>query len=77
MNLKLILILILSGFAVMFVAQNIAPVTIGFLSWQTSMSSSLLMFFALMAGFVLGWFVHAYLLQRKSRNDKGELVYLR
>lgn len=77
MNLKLILILILSSLAVMFVAQNIAPVNIGFLSWQTSMSSSLLMFFALMAGFVLGWFVHAYLLHRKSRNDKGELAYLR
>ncbi|MCX7149883.1 MAG: LapA family protein [Rhodocyclales bacterium] len=77
MNLKLILILVLSSLAVMFVAQNIAPVEIGFLSWQTSMSTALLIFFALMAGFILGWFVHGYLLYRKSRNDKGELVYLR
>lgn len=77
MNLKLILILVLASLVVMFVAQNVAPVNIGFLSWQTSMSSSLLMFFALMAGFVLGWFVHAYLLHRKPSNDKGELVDLR
>lgn len=77
MNLKLILILILSTLAVMFVAQNAAPVEIGFLVWQTSMSSALLIFFALMVGFVLGWFLHGYLLHRKSRSDKGELVYLR
>lgn len=77
MNLKLILILILSSLAVMFVAQNSAPVEIGFLSWQTSMSSALLVFFALVTGFVLGWIMHAYLLHRKSKNDKGELVYLR
>lgn len=77
MNLKLILILVLSSVAVMFVAQNVAPVEIGFLAWQTSMSSALLIFFALMAGFILGWSMHAYLLHRKSMNDKGELVYLR
>lgn len=77
MNLKLILILILSSLAVMFVAQNVAPVEIGFLVWQTSMSSALLIFFTLMVGFVLGWFLHGYLLHRKSRSDKGELVYLR
>lgn len=76
MNLKLILILILSSLAVIFVAQNVAPVEIGFLSWQTSMSSVLLIF-TLMVGFVLGWFLHGYLLHRKSRSDKGELVYLR
>lgn len=77
MNLKLILILVLSSLAVLFVAQNVAPVEIGFLAWQTSMSSALLIFFSLMVGFVLGWSIHAYLLHRKSRNGKGELVYLR
>lgn len=74
MNFKLILILVISSLAVMFVAQNSAPVEIGFLAWQTSMSSALLIFFTLMTGFVLGWILHAYLLHRKSINDKGELV---
>ncbi|MCK9382493.1 MAG: LapA family protein [Sulfuritalea sp.] len=76
MNLKLILILVLSSLAVMFVAQNAAPVEIGFLFWQTSMSSALLIFFTLMTGFSLGWFLHSYLLHRKSRVQQGELVYL-
>lgn len=74
MNFKLILILILSSVAVMFVAQNVAVVEIGFLFWRTSMSSALLIFFTLMTGFLLGWFLRGYLLYRKSMNNK-ELVY--
>lgn len=76
MNPKLILMLVLSGLAVMFVAQNVAPVEIGFLVWRTSMSSALLIFFALMTGFILGWYLHSYLLHRRSRAQQGELVYL-
>lgn len=74
MNLKLTLILILSSMAVLFIVQNSAVVEIGFLFWRASMSSALLIFFTLMAGFLLGWFLHSYLLYRKSRDD---LVYLR
>lgn len=66
MNLKLTLILILSSLAVVFIAQNVAVVEIGFLFWRASMSSALLIFFTLMIGFVLGWFLHSYLLHRKS-----------
>ena len=77
MNLRLIAILVLSSLAVMFVAQNVAPVEISFLFWRTSMSSSLLIFFTLMTGFILGWFLHGYLMRRKSRAQQGELVYLR
>ena len=67
MNLKLLLILILSSMAVVFIAQNVAVVEIGFLFWRASMSSALLIFFTLMIGFVLGWFLHSYLLYQKSR----------
>lgn len=77
MNIRLILILLLASLAALFVAQNVAPVEIGFLYWRASMSSALLIFFALMTGFILGWFSHSYLLHRKARIDKGELVYLR
>lgn len=73
MNLKLILILILSSLAVVFIAQNVAVVEIGFLFWRASMSSALLIFFTLMIGFFLGWFLHSYLLYRKSKSGP---VYL-
>ena len=76
MNLRLLLMLILSSLAVLFIAQNVAVVEIGFLNWRTSMSSALLIFFSLMTGFVLGWFVHSYLLHRKAMGNKGELQYL-
>lgn len=74
MDLKLTLILILSSMAVLFIAQNVAVVEIGFLYWRASMSSALLIFFTLIMGFVLGWFLHSYILYRKSR---GESIYLR
>ena len=67
MNVKLTLILILSSLAVVFIAQNVAVVEIGFLYWRVSMSSALLIFFTLMIGFLLGWFLHGYLLYRKSK----------
>lgn len=69
MNLKLILILILSSLAVVFIAQNVAAVEIGFLFWRVSLSSALLIFFTLMVGFVLGWSLHSYLLYRRSKNE--------
>jgi uncharacterized integral membrane protein len=67
MNLKLTLILILSSLAVVFIAQNVAVVEIGFLFWRASMSSALLIFFTLMFGFLLGWFLRSYLLYRKFK----------
>jgi len=74
MTLKLTLVLILGSLAVIFIAQNVAVVEIGFLYWRASMSIALLIFFTLMTGFVLGWFLHSYLIYRKSKND---LVYYR
>ncbi len=69
MSFKLALILILSSLAVVFIAQNVAVVEIGFLFWKASMSSALLLFFTLMIGFLLGWFFHGYLLHRESRGE--------
>jgi lipopolysaccharide assembly protein A len=74
MNLRLTLVLILGSLAVLFIAQNSNVVEIGFLYWRLSMSSALLIFFTLMIGFLLGWFLHSYLLYRKSRD---ELAYFR
>ncbi len=76
MNLKLLLMLTLTSLAVLFIAQNVAVVEIGFLSWRTSMSSALLIFFSLMTGFLLGWFTRSYLTHRRTVVDKNELLYL-
>jgi len=65
-NSKLVLILILASLAVVFVAQNTAVVEIAFLFWRTSMSSAILIFFTLMLGFLLGWFLHGHVSHRES-----------
>ena len=69
MNLRLILVLILGSLAVIFIAQNVTVVEISFLFWRASLSSALLIFFTLMIGFLLGWFLHSYLLYQKSKSD--------
>jgi uncharacterized integral membrane protein len=74
MNIKLALLLILSTLAVVFVAQNVAVVEIGFLFWSGSISSALLIFITLMLGFLMGWFLNDYLRYRKF---KGRAVYSR
>lgn len=74
MNIKLALLLVLSTLAVVFVAQNVAAVEIRFLFWTVSISSSLLLFFTLLLGFLLGWFLNDYLRYRKY---KGRAVYSR
>lgn len=73
MNLKLALVLILASLAVMFIAQNVAAVEIGFLFWKVSIASGLLIFFTLLMGMILGWSAHSYLLYRKSRDEYNYL----
>ncbi|MDX2425588.1 MAG: LapA family protein [Cycloclasticus sp.] len=40
---------------VIFIIQNAAVVDIQLLFWKISMSRSLMMFFVLLIGFVIGW----------------------
>ena len=72
MNIKLILIVILASLAVIFITQNVAVVEVSFLFWSVSMSRALLIFFLLIIGFVLGWFLHSYLSYRKSKDESVE-----
>lgn len=71
MNFKLILILILilTGFAVLFIVQNVVVVEIRFLFWTLSMSRSLLIFFLLAVGIIIGWLLHSYSLHQKNKNE--------
>jgi lipopolysaccharide assembly protein A len=70
MNYKLILILILSGLILLFIIQNVVVVEIQFLFRSIQMSRSLLIFFPLAVGMIMGWFLHGYLKRRKGKlND--------
>ena len=66
MNFKLVLSLILAGLAVLFIIQNVAVAEIRFLFWTLSMSRSLLMFFILAIGIVLGWLLHSFMMHRQK-----------
>jgi uncharacterized integral membrane protein len=67
MNFKLLLILVLAGFAVLFIIQNVSVVEIQFLIWSIQMSLSVLMFLLLAIGILMGWSLHSYLKYRKRK----------
>ncbi len=71
MNAKLIFVLILTGFAVLFILQNVAAVEIQFLFWSMQMSRALLMFLILTIGIVIGWFLHSYMRHRGTSLERG------
>ncbi|MBN1383734.1 MAG: LapA family protein [Elusimicrobia bacterium] len=56
---KLILSLILSGLAVLFIVQNVVDVNIRFLFWNLSISLALFMFCLLAIGIIVGWLLHS------------------
>jgi uncharacterized integral membrane protein len=66
-NIKIILSVILGGFAVLFIIQNFAVISIRFLFWTLSISSSLLMFLLLLIGFILGWLLHNYSIHKSKK----------
>ena len=71
MNIKLVLGLILAGLAVLFIIQNVAVAEIRFLFWTIAMSRSLLMFFILAIGIVLGWLLHSFIMNRQEEEMKN------
>ena len=68
MNYKMLLILVLSGLAVLSIIQNVAVVEIQFLFWATQMPRSLLMFLLLAIGVIIGWFLHGYVRHREGKS---------
>jgi lipopolysaccharide assembly protein A len=69
MSYKLILILTIAGLVCLFIIQNIAVVDVQFLFWSIQMSRSLLIFFLLAIGIIIGWFLHGYISQRKGKSN--------
>lgn len=67
MNFKLGLVAILAFAVLVFLAQNIEAVTVSFLLWEISMSLALLIFFLMLSGFIIGWFIHSFISYRKNK----------
>jgi uncharacterized integral membrane protein len=75
MNFKITLVVVLVCLALIFVAQNIDIVTVKFLFWEVSMSRAILLFFSLLIGFLIGWFLNSYLSYRKDKKEFQNLNY--
>jgi uncharacterized integral membrane protein len=73
MNFKITLVIILALVALIFLAQNINVVMVSFLFWDISMSSAVLIFFSLLIGFILGWFLHSYLSYRRDKRKSLDI----
>lgn len=59
-NYKLILILMLITFVLVFTVQNVKIVEIQLLVWEFKMPRSLLIFTMIISGFLMGWFGRSF-----------------
>jgi uncharacterized integral membrane protein len=73
MNIKVILVMIIAGLAVLFIIQNVSAVTVGIFFWKISLSLALLIFFVLTIGFAMGWFLHSFLSYQKVKKEVSEI----
>jgi uncharacterized integral membrane protein len=55
---------------VIFIMQNTAVVAIQFLFWELSMSGSLMIFFVLAIGIIIGWITAGHLQRKHKRARK-------
>lgn len=75
MSYKMGIVAILVLFVLVFLAQNIEVVTVKFIFWELSMSRAILLFFSLLLGFIVGWFLNSFLSYRKDKNDVKKIKY--
>ena len=66
MNVKMVLVLMLTGLAVAFIAQNAQVAELRFLVWTLAMSQALLLFLVLATGVLSGWVLHAWFAHRRA-----------
>lgn len=69
MSYRLALSAILILLVLVFLVQNTEVVKVNFLLWDISMSRAVLLFFSLLLGFIIGWFLNSFLSYRKNKND--------
>jgi len=73
MHLKIILIVIVACLALVFTIQNVTAVTVSIFFWEFSLSLALLIFFMLILGFLIGWFLHSFLAYRQDKKYMDEI----
>ena len=66
MKFKIILGIILSSLALLFIIQNISVIDIHFMFWTLSISSALLMVLLCLTGSFLGWLLHSYSIHNRE-----------
>jgi len=74
MNFKIALFVALVVLALIFLLQNIVAVSVSFLIWDISMSLAVLIFFCLLIGFGIGWFLNSYLSYRMNKKEVQNIV---
>ena len=74
MNFKITLVVMLAVLALVFLLQNIAAVSVSFLFWDISMSLAVLIFFCLLIGFCIGWFLNIYLSYSKNKKEVQKII---
>ncbi len=74
MNFNITLVVMLAVLALIFVLQNIPAVSVSFLFWDISMSRAVLIFFSLLIGFVIGWFLNSCLSYIKNKKEVQKII---
>lgn len=69
MSYKMGIVAILILLVLVFLVQNTEVVKVNFLLWDISMSRAVLLFFSLLIGFIVGWFLHSFILYKKNKNS--------
>lgn len=68
---RLVIGAVLLGSVLVFVSQNANPAVVHFFSWHFELSISLLIFFVLLIGVVVGALVAGWLRLRRGRRHRG------
>ena len=73
MNFKVAGLIVVACLAVVFVIQNVSAVTVSIFFWEISLSLALLIFFILIFGFAVGWFLHSFLSYQKIKKEVKDI----
>jgi uncharacterized integral membrane protein len=73
MSLKMIMMVIVACLTLVFTIQNVAAVNVRIFFWEISLSLALLIFITLAIGFIIGWFLHSFLVYRKDKKEMAEI----
>ncbi|MGV8081921.1 MAG: lipopolysaccharide assembly protein LapA domain-containing protein [Syntrophales bacterium] len=67
------MIIIVACLVLVFTIQNVAAVKVSIFFWEISLSLALLIFFIMAIGFIMGWFLHAFLSYRKEKKEVADI----